>query len=163
MYATRDTVSALVSFLVWLVVMGPSKCCQEVMHGKCSWNITRSQRRQEQGGWWCTKRRQKGIAPGHFLKAPSNLTHSVAQSRSRCFSTMRRAHWREGESVLSLPGSHPIDVCGAKTYNGFHCSTSCTGFKYGSGNKWFIFKSTQRLVSSAMPNCFNCLHVLEKL
>lgn len=36
MFATRDTVSALVSFLVWLVGLGPSKCCQEVMHGKCS-------------------------------------------------------------------------------------------------------------------------------
>lgn len=64
--------------LVWLVGEGPSKCCGEVMHGKCSWNTTRSQRRQEQGGWWCSKRRQKGIAPGHFfLKAPSNLTHFV--------------------------------------------------------------------------------------
>lgn len=59
---------------------GPSKCCGEVMHGKCSWNTTRSQSRQEQGGWWCRKRGQKGIAPGHFLKAPYNLSHFVILS-----------------------------------------------------------------------------------
>lgn len=77
----NDTVITLVSFLVWLVrSKGASKCCREVMHGKCSWNTTRSQRRQEQGGWWCSKRRQKGIAPGRFLKALSSPTHFVTQS-----------------------------------------------------------------------------------
>lgn len=75
-----DTVSVCVGFfffplLVWLVGEGLCKCYGQVMHGKCSWNTTRSQQRQEQGGWWCSKRRQKGIAPGHFfLKAPSSPT-----------------------------------------------------------------------------------------
>lgn len=67
-----DTVSACVFFFVWSVGGSPTKCCGEGMHGKWSWNTTRSQGRQEQGRWWCSAGRQKGIAPGHLLKAPSH-------------------------------------------------------------------------------------------
>lgn len=132
--------------------MGPSKCCREVMHGKCSWNITRSQRRQEQGGWWCTKRRQKGIALGHFLKAPSNLTHSVTQSRSLCF----LPRGRHTGKMVKLCSIYHLNM---KVFIAVHCAPD---FMYESGNKWLIFKSTQWLGSSVMPNYYNWLHMFGK-
>lgn len=95
--------------LFCLVVGWGSKCCGEVMHGKCSWNTTRSQRKHEQGGWWCSKRRQKAIAPGHFLKALFNLTHVVILSNTLstawCFSTKQEATtavWRR-KGIFTLP------------------------------------------------------------
>lgn len=49
---------------------GLSKCCEVVIHCKCNWNTTRSQRKKGQRGWWCSNTRHKGIAPGRLLKAP---------------------------------------------------------------------------------------------